>query len=108
MTDATTADILVTGELLQAHAPCLLREDGIWVCSDGRRGTGDTWHAAVKAWAEAAGVPWPSVKVVPMWALDGAIGMHVDDSRILAEEAAHRNNCRVIPCEVVIRETEGV
>lgn len=94
MTDATTtADKLAAGELLQAHAPCLLREDGIWICSDGRRGTGDTWYAAVRAWAEAAGVPWPSVKVVQRWAflIDGLPG----DAYQTKEYA------------VVIRETEG-
>lgn len=111
MTDTTTADKIAAGELIEKYDIEVKHgRDGAIVCESrsGRRGVGESRIAAVSAWAEAAGVPWPAVNVVPMWALDGAIGMHVYDSRISAEQAAHRNNCRIVPCEVVIRtETEA-
>ena len=104
MTDATTTgDILAAGLLItdnvlsvdtynagaELHYQCWSAIDGM----EHHQGTGPTWTAAVRAWAESAGVPWPSVKVVQRWAflIDGLPG----DAYQTKEYA------------VVIRETEG-
>jgi hypothetical protein len=110
VTEPTTADILAAGELLQSHAPCLMREDGAWLCSNGHRGTGATWVAAVRAWAKVAEIEWPAVKVVPMWAVvDGDRIDYVTDNKDDAD-TSWSFFCvgRVVPCEAVIRESEGV
>lgn len=112
MTDTTTADKIAAGELIQKCELMVWFHHAAWACEStsleyaGDRQYGPTWTAAVRAWAEAAGVPWPKIEAVEMFALDGAIGVHVFKSMIEAECAAVRNICRYVPC-VVVMNREG-
>lgn len=112
MTDATkTADILAAWQLIEEHDLDVGQSifGGYVVCdrySPDPHGSGLTRIAAVRAWAESAGVPWPVVKVVKAFASfdeDGFLWDANHDRECVAGEEE-----TVVPCEVVIRESEGV
>lgn len=115
MTDATkTADILAAWQLIEEH--------GLSVCQSVPKGwavfrTGvvdkakyaDTRIAAVRAWAESAGVKWPAVRVVQRWACmtDGEIGAAYTTPQNAAIVMNVGDCGTVVPCDVVIRESEA-
>lgn len=118
MTDTTTADVLAAMRLIMAHGLSvnLLPLSG-WEVSSQCRGVVGTYKisliAAVRAWAEAAGVEWKPPKVVPMFAAVDAFGPGIREMFLTRKEA--EDNCEfwrcgtVVPCVVVIRnETEWV
>lgn len=116
MTDTTTADDLAAWELIEAHRLCVCPmsdADGfnafqLHVGADA--GMGTTPAAAVKDWAERAGVKWKTPKVVQRWAceVDGEIGAAYTTPENAAVVADIGKCGTVVPCEVVIRETKGV
>ena len=114
MTATTTADILAAMQLIEEHGLSIYPQRSLadamiegWWCTayDGAESwpIADSPIAAVKAWAEAAGVPWPSVKVVPMWCSVGDV-----IPPIVATANRYAIEGYVVPCDVVIREPEGV
>ena len=112
MTDTTTADKIAAGELIQKCELMVWFHHAAWACEStsleyaGDRQYGPTWTAAVRAWAEAAGVPWNPPKVVPMWAVFRG------DNVVLTTQSEDIVRAlfgdEVVPCDVVIREPEGV
>lgn len=110
MTDATTADILAAAELIEEHKPTIWYHFDRWACEADQpyRGYGNNPTAAVKAWSESAGVPWPAMKVVPMY----YIRDDVDDAGFLSVQQSKPKRIQAgwtaVPCEVVIRESEVV
>lgn len=118
MTDATTADKLAAWELIGKHGLFLAKTAASKYAvarnaSDIPWSLGDTLVAAVRAWAEGAGVEWKPPDVVPMFAAVDAFGPGIREMFLAQKEA--EDNCEfwqcgtVVPCEVVIRtESEGV
>jgi len=108
----TTADILAAWQLIEEHGLTIVPEmgQGGWAChSASWVASGCNRIAAVRAWAKAAGVPWPAVKVVPMWAVVGERGIiRIYAGDYFAKVDVVRNGGHVVPCDVVIREIEGV
>lgn len=112
MTDATTAEVLAAWQLIDVYDIEVKHgRDGAVVCESrsGRRGVGSSRIAAVRAWAEAAGVPWPKAKVVPMLAvMDGRVGVQMVAQSCDEGMARRLYGDRIVPCEVVIKtETEA-
>lgn len=106
MTDTTTADILAAHQLIEEHGLSVtILDNDMWRCAAGDRSVGPTWVAAVHAWAEAAGVPWPAVKVLPMYYISDATGF----LNVLSWEPSDMPaGWSAVECDVVIRESEGV
>lgn len=107
-TSDTTADKLAAMQLIEKHGLTVLIRWGEWKCeARGHVGLGKTLTSSVKDWAIAAGVEWPAVKVVPMFAVVRG------DRVVLTTESESIVRAlfgdEVKPCEVVIRdESEGV
>lgn len=122
MTDATTtADKLAAWELIEKYGLDLFgNRGGSRMCAGplGVCGTGLDDVAAVKDWAERAGVEWKPPQVEKRWTFrteGGGFASAYTSPELAAAvmeregygEAAAANY--VVPCEVVIKtETEGV
>lgn len=112
MTATTTADKIAAMELIEEHGLDLYsNRGGSRTCAGplGICGVGSDDIAAVKAWADKAGVEWKPPKVVPMWCVVGNSETTVATAN---QEAAASVlgilGGKMVPCEVVIRkETEA-
>lgn len=110
MTDATTtADILAADEVAEKYKLAVWHTAGVWICAGlMREGTGPTRAAAVRDWAKEAEIEPPAAKVVPMWAAikeDAIHSLHSD--RVAADVQAWWFRGAVVPCDIVLRETEA-
>lgn len=119
----TTADKLAAWQLIEEHRLCacpMSDADGFNVFQShvgASAGIGTTLADAVKDWAERAGVPWQPPQVENRWTFrteGGGIASAYTSPELAAAvmeregygETAAANY--VVPCEVVIRESEGV
>ena len=110
MTEPATADILAAWQLIEKHGLSVVCFHTAWACEADRddRQYGDTRIDAVRAWAKVAEVEWPAVKTGKGWA--ALAGNRVRDLFTAQGDAirySSRNDCHVVPCDVVIRESDG-
>jgi hypothetical protein len=106
MTDANkTADILAAWQLIEEHGLDVTQSIFSGYVAGDRyepdpHGKGPTRIAAVRAWAESAGVPWPAVKVVQRWACmaDGEIGSAYTTPQNFAIVLCVGDCGTVVPC----------